>query len=239
MDVSICITGYKAKDFFEQSLSSVYVNPPSGKFEVIAVNDYSGDSTAEMITEKFSQVIFFENPERVGITKAHNRAFRAAQGRYIIQMGVDAVMLPGTLDKMVEFMDAHPEAGMVGCKILNPDGTLQPSGRKFPTLRRLFWEKMVRWFNPKADIYTQKYRNYDAVEEVDELCDACLIIRREVLEQVGLLDENIFLFYNDIDWCYRIKQAGWKIFYMPHAQVLHYGGCSYKNPSRRFFVEGY
>lgn len=221
-DISICISSYKARDLLLQCLEAVYASPPTVAYEVIVVNDYSGDGTAEAVTERFPEVNFSENPGPVGIARGFNGTFVQATGRYILQLSADVIPKPGAIDALYEFMEAHPEAGMVGAQILNPDGTLQPCGRHFPTLASVIKDRFrVHLISPEA-YFHQPYRNYDVVEEVDEMPDACLMVRRETYDQVGGLDENLKRFYDDVEWCLRIKKGGWKIYYVPQAQAIHF-----------------
>jgi GT2 family glycosyltransferase len=221
-DISICISSYKARDFLIQCLESVYATPPSVPYEVIVVNDYSEDGTAEAVMSRFPDVNFSENPGPVGIAKGFNMVFAQAQGRYLAQISADVEVRPGAIDTLYTFMEAHPEAGMAGSRNLNPDYTLQPSGRRFPTLWSVIKNKVMYHVKPAADYYTMPYRNYDQVEEVDEMPNACLIIRRETYEEVGGLDENLKRYYDDIEWCFRIKGGGWKIYYVPAAEAIHH-----------------
>lgn len=221
-DISICISSYKACDFLVQCLDSIYASPPLASYEVIVVNDYSGDGTAEAVASRFPDVKFSENPGPVGIAKGFNLAFNQAQGRYLAQISADVEVKPGAIDALYTFMETHPEAGMAGSKNLNPDQTLQPSGRRFPTLWSVIKNKIMYHIKPATAYYTMPYRNYDQVEEVDEMPNACLLIRWETYEQVGGLDENLKRYYDDIEWCFRIKGDDWKIYYVPTAEAIHH-----------------
>ncbi len=221
-DISICISSYKARDFLIQCLDSIYASLPSVSYEVIVVNDYTEDGTAEAVASRFPDVIFSENPGPVGIARGFNMAFVQAKGRYLAQISADVEVKSGAIDTLYAFMEAHPQAGRAGSRILNPDHTLQPCGRRFPTLWSVVKNKLVYHIKPAVDYYTMPYRNYEQVEEVDEMPNACLLIRRATYEQVGGLDENLKRYYDDIEWCFRIKAGGWKIYYVPTAEAIHY-----------------
>ena len=238
-DISICITSYKACDLLIRCLDSVYASPPTVSYEVIVVNDYSGDGTAKVVVSRFPDVIFSENPGPVGIARGFNMAFVQAKGRYILQLSADVLPKPGAIDTLYEFMEAHPETGMVGAKILNPDGTLQPCGRRFPTLGSVIKDRFRIHLVSPSDYFHKTYRNYNVVEEVDDMPDACLMVRRATYDQVGGLDENLKRFYDDVEWCLRSKKGGWKIYYIPQAQAIHYWYYSRPRDATHLIQTGY
>lgn len=221
-ELSICIASYKALDYLVRCLDAVYQHPPDVSFEIILVNDFSGDGTAEEIARRFPRIHYIENPGPVGIAKGFNMAFAQATGRYLVQLSADAIPLPGALQTLYAFMVGNPETGMAGGKVLNPDGTLQPCGRRFPTLGSVLKNKIRYHVVPLKDYYRMPYRDYDAIEEVDELPNTCLIISRLAYTRAGGLDEALRRYYDDIEWCLRIRKAGFKIYYVPTAQVVHY-----------------
>lgn len=237
--LSLCIATYLSQDYLRACLTSIYRFPPSCTFEVIVVNDYSGDGTAEMVREEFPTVVFVENQQQVGICPAHNIGFRQSCGEYVLLFDADAEMIMETIQPLMDFRATHPNAGIVTCKLVDPDGNLQPSGRNFPTIRRLLYDRLVTLLRLPINIYLQSYRNYDAVEEVDEVPITCLLMPRELGEPSGYFDEGIFVFYSDLELCYRIKTQGWKIYQIPQPRVLHHRGVNRKNPSVRLIVNGY
>lgn len=201
-------------------------------FEVFVVDNNSQDGTAEMIREKFPQVKLINNKDNAGFPKANNQAILKSSGRYILLLNPDTVVHPGALDKLVEFMDQHPDAGAAGPKLLWPNGRLQESCISFPTIpalltRSLFIEGI--WpNNPITKKHFMKNFKYDKVAEVDQPMGAALIIRKKALDKVGLMDEKIKLFFDEVDLCYRIKKAGWKIYFTPDPVITHFGGQSVK-----------
>lgn len=231
-DLSISIVSWKVKDLLEECLSSIYNNQWQHSFEVFVVDNNSQDGTVEMIKEKFPQVKLIENKENLGFTITNNQAIRQSQGRYILLLNPDTIVHPNSLDLMIEFMDHHPEVGAIGPKLLNPNGTLQRSCLGFPTLGALVMRNLfVEYLFPKNP-FTRKYLLTDwdhlSEREVDQPMGSALLVRKEVIDQVGLLDENITIFFDEVDLCYRIKSAGWKIYFYPKAEITHYGGQSIK-----------
>ncbi|MEE2708659.1 MAG: glycosyltransferase [Gemmatimonadota bacterium] len=237
--LSICIATYDSRDYLQACLASIYKFPPPCSYEIVVVNDFSGDGTAEMVREEFIDVNFVENQERVGVCPAENMAFRHSNGQYVVLFDADAEFITDTLTTLFEFMQEHPGAGIVTCTLMDPDGTLQPSGRKFPTARSLLRDRLITLLRLPINIYHQPYRNYDAVEEVDEVPITCLLMPRSLGEPDGYFDEGVFVFYCDIELCHRIKFEGWKIYQVPGCQVLHHRGVNRKHPSVRLIVNGY
>jgi GT2 family glycosyltransferase/lipopolysaccharide/colanic/teichoic acid biosynthesis glycosyltransferase len=230
-DVSVIIVNYNVRDFLEQCLHSLRRACQHLKAEVMVVDNASRDSSTQMVKRRFPWVQLMENRVNVGFARANNQALKRASGRYILLINPDTLAREDTVEAMSEFMDAHPEAGAVGCKILNPDGTLQLSCRRsFPTpwvalskilgLGRLFpWSRLFGKYN-------LTYLDSDKTAEVDALSGSFMFLRPEALKKVGLLDEEYFMYGEDLDLCYRIKKAGWKIYYVPTTQIIHYKGRS-------------
>lgn len=230
--LSICIVNWNTRELLRACLQSIYRYPLSEPFEVIVVDNASPDGSAAMVCAEFPQVVLIANTENVGYAKGNNQAFQRARGEFILLLNPDTEVLEGTLDKAVAFMRAHPEAGAIGAKQLFPDGRVQPSVRGFPTPMNLLFEVtgLARLF-PRARLlngYRMRWFPYNTLAEVDQPMATFLLTRRAVVEQVGLMDEAFPLFFNDVDWCYRIKQAGWRIYFVPEVQIIHHGGASTK-----------
>jgi len=232
LDLSISIVNFNTKYFLEKSLLSIYKNTRYIDFEVFIVDNGSTDGSAEMVRNKFSKAKLIVNKENVGFARANNQVIKESKGRYILLLNSDTEVLPSTFELMVKFMDSHAEVGALGCKLLNPDGSLQRSCRSFPNFLTLFLESTFldqvffrkRFFGG----YQMTYWDHDDIREVDQPMGACLMVRRKAVEDVGLLDEDFFMFFEEVDWCSRIKERGWKIYFLPHAKVIHYGGQSIK-----------
>ncbi|MFH0886738.1 MAG: glycosyltransferase family 2 protein [bacterium] len=232
IDLSISIVSWNCKDLLRKCLKSIYENTSKISYEVFVVDNASADGSADMVAAEFPKVTLFRRTGNDGFTVTNNQAIRASKGRYIILLNPDTIVKPGALDTMVKFMDEHPDAGALGPKLLNPDGTLQRSCLSFPNmwvfiLRNLFIEALMPW-NPITRKYLMTDFDHDHIAEVDQPMGAALMVRREPFGKVGLLDEKIHIFFDDVDWCYRIKKAGFKIYFTPEAHIIHYGGASVK-----------
>jgi len=232
MLLSICIVSWNVRELLKKCVDSICKNPPSCGFEIIITDNDSKDGTAELLITKYPQVRLIENRNNLGFSAGNNQAIKASTGDYVLILNPDTEVLTGSLDKLAEFLDTHPEAAIVAPKLLNPDKSLQRSCMGFPTLgamamRQLFIEQL--W---PGNPYTKKYMmanfEYDRITEVDQPMGACLLIRREVLNKVGLFDEHSFMFFDEVDLCYRTKNAGWKIYFTPDATIIHHGGSSIK-----------
>jgi GT2 family glycosyltransferase len=224
--LSICIVNWNTRELLRACLQSIYRYPPDAPFEVIVVDNASRDGSADMARTEFPQVVLIANAENLGYARGNNQAIQQAQGDYILLLNPDTEVFPDTLNRALAFLQAHSEAGAIGAKQLFPDGRVQPSVRGFPTPANLLWEVsgLARLFPRALGGYRMRAFTYDRVAEVDQPMATFLMVRRAVVEQVGLMDEAFPLFFNDVDWCYRIKQAGWRIYFVPEVQILHYGG---------------
>lgn len=197
-DLSIIIVNYNGSKFLEDCLNSVYRGTNKTDFEFIFIDNHSSDNSVEIVRANFPRVRIIENQQNLGFCKANNQGLKICQGRYALLLNTDTVVKDGALDRMVEFMDAHPEAGAGGPKLLNPDGTPQHQGALF---NKKFWLS-------KSPV------------KVDYVIGACLMVRREVIDKVGGLDENFFFSNDDLDWCRRIRKAGWDVYFLPGQKSL-------------------
>lgn len=237
IDLSVSVVNTNNRDLLAQCLDSICRTIQRIRYEIWVVDNCSTDGSVEMVRTRFPQVEIIENAERLGYSASHNRALQHCQGRYVLVFNEDMLVLSGALETMVAFMDAHPDAGMVGCRLLNADGSLQPSCRTFPSLwiqlfRSLYLDKLFpgnRWTGANY----MSYWGHDTVREVDVIKGCCMLVRHEVLEQVGLMDERFFIYYEETDWCYRTKQHGWKIYFTPDAEIIHYGEQTTRRQSAR------
>lgn len=220
-DVSIVIVNWNTGELLARCLGSL--RPRGGlTVEVIVVDNASIDGSASLEAPPDDDVQLVLNVENVGFARACNQGIRRSGGRYVLLLNPDTRLVAGALEALVAFMDAHPEAGAAGPALLNPDGSLQPSGGQLPALRRLLaiHPLLVRFLAVPDD--PLRHRDFGLVVEVEEVSGACLIGRRAAVEAVGLLDERFFLYYEDVDWCRRLRQDGWKIYYVPQARVVHH-----------------
>jgi N-acetylglucosaminyl-diphospho-decaprenol L-rhamnosyltransferase len=230
-DVSIVVVAFNAMPWIERCLESVRGH------EAIVVDHGSSDGTLELVRERFPDVRVVEQENR-GMGGGNNAGMRLASGRYFLLLNSDAWVVDGAVERLVAFADQHADAAVVGPRLLNPDGSLQRSARSFPTLWRLATEYLfLRKLAPRTRALNAFYEggfDHDEVREVDWLFGACLLVRASATEEVGLFDEEFFMFSEETDWCYRFRQAGWKVFFFPGAEVVHVGGASHGG---RMFAE--
>jgi GT2 family glycosyltransferase len=225
INISVVIVGWNAKHYLELCLESLVAAPPRRSMEVLVVDNASTDGTAEMIEAKFPWVTLIKSPENLGFSKGNNLAIGQCHGRYIALVNPDVIVLPGCLDALADFLDQHPKVGNVGPRVLNPDMTLQSSCRRFPTL----WNNFC-----SATALATKFKNsrifagehmfffpHDRTMSVDVIVGCFSMIRRETFDAVGLLDENLFMYGDDVDWCRRCWKAGWEVVFFPGAQAIH------------------
>jgi len=231
MDLSISIVNYNNKECLETCLDSIYSHAPDVNFEVIVVDNGSSDESIELVKQTFPSVRIIENSENHGFVKANNQGIRASLGRYILSLNNDTIIKDGTLNGLVRFMQEHPDVGVCGPKVLNRDGSFQRQCRRsFPTISSSlsYFLKLHKLF-PRSEYfgrYLLTQLDCDEAGEVDSVSGCCMMVRKKVIEQVGILDESYIMYGDDLDWCYRIKHAGWKVCYVPHVEIVHLGGQS-------------
>ncbi len=236
MKLSIIIVNYNVKYFLEQCLYSVRKAKRNLAIELFVVDNNSVDGSIEMLIEKFPEVNLIENKKNVGFSVANNQAIKIAKGEYILLLNPDTVVQEDTFDKIISFMDSHPDAGGLGVKMIDGKGHYLPeSKRGLPTPLVAFCKiaGLSKLF-PKSKLfgrYHLGYLNKDEINEVDVLAGAFMMMRKTALDQVGLLDETFFMYGEDIDLSYRIQQAGFKNYYFPETQIIHYKGESTKKSS--------
>jgi len=238
MDLSIIIVNWNTKNLLLQCLESVYQTIKRIEMEVFVVDNGSIDGSVVAAKERFPEVKFIQNEINLGFGMANNQALRLAKGRYLLLLNPDTQVKKGAIERLISFMDAHSEAGGAGAQLLNSDESKQNSIANFPSLAtELVNKSLLRWLFPKA--FPGKERNYPEPIEVDSVIGACMIIRRDAIEQVGLLDEDYFLFLEETDWCYRMKRAGWKIYHVPQAEIYHFQGKGVEIEKKKARVEYY
>lgn len=238
MDLSIIIVNWNAKKFLADCLRSVYENTKDIIFEIIVVDNASNDGSAEMVQKEFPHVILIENKENLGFNAANNRGIKISKGRHILILNPDTIVLGGALNQMMKFMDDNKDTGALGCKILNSDKTVHFYFRKVPTLKKeiikLLFPKLVSLKEKRVDP-----QDYETIHQVEILSGCCMMIRKDVFNKIGLLDERFFMYEDDVDLCYQIKKNNWKIYYIPSAEVVHYGKQSTNQCKAAMTIESY
>ncbi len=250
--LSIVIVTFNAIKHIESCLESIYKTTPPPFVEVIIADNDSTDGTAELIRRKFPDVRLIENRSNLGFGPANNRGTELSNGKYILFLNDDTIVCEKSLAKMISFMDDNKDIGALGPKLLNPDYSLQPSMSRYPSV----WRNIGYAIFPKAYLLNNeimrkllsifssqenlgRYGSHNKICDTDFPKGACLLVRRSVIEQVGLFDENIFFFSEEAELCYRIKKAGWRVVFYPDAEIIHIGGSTSgrevdKVPGRRF-----
>ena len=243
MDVSIIVVNWNGRGLLARCLQCVESTVKQVRYEVIVVDNASTDGSQDMMKRDFPNVRLIENTQNVGFAAANNQGMEIAQGRFVLLLNSDAFVKDGTVDTMVAFMDAHPEAGMAGCKLLYDDGRLQRSCTSFPSLAtELYSAIKLDKLLPKSPIfgkYRLSYWNFDDIREVDVIMGAFMMVRREAIDQVGAMDASYFMYSEEVDWCYRFKNQGWKILYYPEVEAIHLWGGTSKQVQLEMFVQMY
>lgn len=229
MSLSICIVNWNTRELLRACLRSIESYAPSVPVQVIVVDNASSDGSAKMVQDEFPRMLLIANQENKSYAAGNNQAIAAATGDYILLLNPDTELHPSTLENALRFLESHPEAGAIGALQQFPDGRLQPSVRAFPYPALLFFEitGLAKLFPRHKTLagYRMSWFQYDRTLPVDQPMGTFLMTRRAVIEQVGGMDEQFPLFFNDVDWCYRIKQAGWIIYFVPEVVILHHGGA--------------
>lgn len=234
MDCSIIIVNYNTQELLLACLESVFRTTQSRyQSEVIVVDNASADGSAEAVRHLYPQVTLLAQEKNLGFARANNQGIDLAKGRYILLLNPDTILQPDTLATMLDFMEQNSDIGASGCKVLLPDGSLDKAcKRSIPTPLNAFYHYLglpkIFPTNRKFGAYNLTFLPEDEVSEVGALVGAFMLVRRDVVNGVGALSEDYFMYGEDIDWCYRIKEAGWKIVYYPKAEIVHYKRASSK-----------
>ena len=227
--LSICIVTYMSRSYLQACLRSIYENPPDGEFEIVIVDNFSDDGTLEMLMEEFPGVYVIENARNLGFTAPMNQALQKGGGKYLLQLNPDTLIHSQAFNRLISFMESQHEVGICGPKVLNTDGSLQKPcrrGESRPWAVFTYFIGLSSLF-PKSKLFGEYLMNYmdeDETHEVAGVSGSCMLIRREVINQIGYLDELFFAYQEDADYCFQARDRGWKIYYVPTAQITHYGG---------------
>jgi len=237
-DLSIVIVNWNTKEYLLRCLGSIFKLGQRMNWEVIVIDNGSQDGSGMEVKKSFPFVHLVENEKNLGFAKAANQGLQKASGRYALLLNPDTQVKGEAIEQLRSFMETHLEAGVAGPQLLNSDGSKQNSIANYPSLAtELLNKSLLRWLFPKK--FPGKERDYSEPVEVDSVIGACMIVRRDAIDQVGLLDEDYFLFLEETDWCYRMAKVGWKIYHVPQAEVDHFQGKSAETVKKRARVEFY
>jgi GT2 family glycosyltransferase len=218
IDLSIIIVNLNNSKLLKECIASIYNSTHKISIEIILSDNGSTDDSVQMVKTSFPQVKVIENEENLGFSKANNKGLKIAVGRYKMLLNNDTIVKDGAFDALVAYMDQNPKVGACGPKLLNVDGSIQRQG----------------------GIFNQKFWLSPSPTEVKFVIGACLLVRKETITKVGLMDENLFFYNDDLDWCISIRRAGYKIMFVPQAELTHYGGFSSKRTfNKQLFIEGF
>ena len=218
--LSIIIVNWNNKDILRDCLNSIYHTHNDSEYEIIVVDNHSEDGSVELIKSKFSNVVLLENVENLGFARANNQAIKIARGNYILLLNNDTVVTNSyCFDRIIEYMKRNPQVGILGCKLLYPDGTLQSSGENFPSAWRTFKSQIL--FTKTWKRLEKNKQGDNHFKKVDFVCGACLMTRKEILDQVGLLKEKYFMYGEDVEFCYRVHKAGYDIGVLTDESIIH------------------
>ncbi|MFH1232248.1 MAG: glycosyltransferase family 2 protein [Patescibacteria group bacterium] len=231
MDLTIIIVSWNVKDFVRDNLKSIYENTKNIEFEIYVVDNDSKDGTVEMIKNEFPEAHLITNNYNAGFAKANNQAIKLAKGRYVLLLNPDMRVLPETLEKMVKWMDNHKQAGIAGCCLIKENGETVPHIRRFPKFldQLAIVLKLPHIFPNILNNYLYKNFDYNHEAIVDSVRGSFFMIRREIFEKIGGLDERYFIWFEEVDYCKQVKNAGWDVMYTPEVKCIDFVGKSFNS----------
>ena len=218
--LSIIIINWNNKDILQDCLNSVYRTHNVSKYEIIVVDNNSEDGSIELIRNEFPDVVLLENDQNLGYTRANNQAIKIARGNYILLLNNDTMVTNAyCFDRMIELMEKNSQVGILGCKLLYPDGTLQSCGESFPSVWGIFKSQIL--FAKTWKRLGKNKQGNNHFKKVNFVCGACLMTRKEILDKVGLLKEEYFMYGEDVEFCYRVHEAGYDIGVLTNESIIH------------------
>ncbi len=244
MDLSVIVVNWNVMDLLRDCLKSVYAQSQGLSMEVFVVDNNSSDGSAHMVKEEFPSVRLIENDRNLGFATANNQAIRQSAGRHILLLNPDTLVLDDALAEMVGFMESHSDAGVAGATVLNPDGTVQLAcGRHFPTVfSELCVLTTLSWRFPRNRVlgrHLMSNWSHRDTRQVEVVSGACMMVRRQAIDEVGMMDERMFLYAEEPDWCYRMIARGWKVYLDAGAAIIHYASRSTDKSSANVRLEGF
>lgn len=240
IDLSIVIVNWNTAQVTCDCLESIYATASGFAFETILVDNASSDGSVAMVRERFPQVEVIANRENRGFAAANNQGMAIARGRYVLLLNNDTVVRGDALGATLRFADSRPEAGIIGCRLLNPDGSLQRSCFQCPSISNLLISAFyLNKLFPRSAVFGKERMTWwaqDQVREVEAVMGAFMFVRKAALDAVGGMDEDFFMYGEETDWCRRFAAAGWKVLYTPAAEVTHLGGQSSKKAKAKSLI---
>ena len=238
VDISFIIVNWNTRDILMDCLNSIYKTVTDIDLEIYVVDNNSTDGSREATKRNFPDVKLIENKTNTGFAHANNQALSIMKGKFAVLLNSDAVLKENAIKKLLAFMTSIPSAGIAGVQLLNDDGSRQNSIDNFPSMEtEIFNKSILRLFFPGK--YPSKNRSHHDPIEVDSVIGACMIVRKEAMADVGVLDEDYFIFLEETDWCFRMYKKGWKVYHVPDAEVFHLSGHSKKKAPWRSQIEYY
>jgi GT2 family glycosyltransferase len=230
VDITIVVVSYNTGHLLDRLFSALAAAQGSLRLQIIVVDNISRDNSIEILREKYPFVELIQNDTNVGFGRANNQALLRMHGRYLLLLNTDAFVAPDTLAKTFEFMERNPCCGVLGVKLVGENGALQPCCRFFPTPWNIFLvaHGLEKYF-PKTQLIDDLSWDHQSVRQCDWVPGCFYLVRKAVLDQLGLFDPRFFLYYEEVDHCRRVRQAGWDVTYYPYTEVVHVGGESAKS----------
>lgn len=239
-DVTVAVINWNGLKWLDTCLHSIIKYPPLHGYEITVVDNGSTDGSQKHLKKNYPDVYLIENAGNLGYAAAANQALRTSEARYVLLLNTDIELDKEAIDILIEFADEHEKAAIVGPKLLNPDGTVQLSGRNFPSFIDGFMHAFLGIFwpnNPYTVRYKRTHWDRQTARTVDWVSGAAMLIRREAAADVNFFDEHFFMYVEDMDLCYRLWQKGWQVYFCPEAKAMHYLGQSSSQSSRRMIIE--
>jgi GT2 family glycosyltransferase len=230
VDVSVIIVNWNTKQLLRDCISSVYEHSDDIDYEIIVIDNASTDGSTEMVKADFPQVVLIENPDNRGFATANNQGIAIAKGRYVLLLNSDTVVLNDAIANTVRFADENPKTAVIGCRVLNPDKTLQRTCFMYPSVFNMLLSSTYLYkLFPKNRFFGREQMTWwdrDDIRRVDVVTGCYMLVRQDAIEQVGMMDENFFMYGEETDWCYRFQKSGWEVMFAPVGEIIHFGGQS-------------
>jgi GT2 family glycosyltransferase len=236
VELSIVIVNYNVKEFLIQCIQSIYNHLKNIKFEIIVIDNSFADNSQSIIVNNYPEILWIQNIENVGFAKANNQGFYLSKGQYVLLLNPDTIILNSNLIKLIRFMCENQDVGMCACRILNPDKSLQPSIRNFPTIKENIFEAFFinRFFAPQ---YNKNLHYQEYPFSIDYCTGAFILIRRSAIKENFILNPDYFMYSEEKDLALRLKRKGYKTYYVPYTEIIHYGGLSTNQMPLPMFME--